>query len=404
MIKATLCATLLSILLSSSCSKSTRPDLKLRPYRSQVQSDKDLPNLSLSGSNAAPSQHLVYRFKNDAVLKMHKIKITNTAKTEYFSVHNYHGGYAGLQDTPDQNTPTPYTLIASLWDLNTSAANYAFYSYKAPTTVVSRFGGEGDGQKTVNPYGWELNTWYNVVLRSWKENGKIYIANFIHNEATGKWFHTSTIGRQAESGFLGVGNGAFLENWVGDNPSWDGRFHRKAFFKDCWNLGVDNVWEKSTSRYFSANANDAGRNGYFDRAFNAGYDATENAHFMEHGGSITPNAAFGTGRTLDLPEQANQGSTPTLTTLSSSNESAKYQSNKVIVSWAVSDTSSPQLSYKIELLDPNGVVLANKELIRPEKRADTLNNTLATGNYNVRLTITDIFNKQSTAKTVRVVK
>ncbi|MNI39435.1 hypothetical protein D3C73_936170 [compost metagenome] len=125
---------------------------------------------------------------------------------------------------------------------------------------------------------------------------------------------------------------------------------------------------------------------------------------MEHGGSITPNAAFGTGRTLDLPEQANQGSTPTLTTLSSSNESAKYQSNKVIVSWAVSDTSSPQLSYKIELLDPNGVVLANKELIRPEKRADTLNNTLVTGNYNVRLTITDIFNKQSTAKTVRVVK
>ena len=243
-----------------------------------------------------------------------------------------------------------------------------------------------------------------MVLRSWKENGKIYIANFIRNEATGKWFHTSTIGRRAESGFLGVGNGAFLENWVGDNPLWDGRFHRKAFFKDCWNLGVDNVWEKSTRRYFSANDNDAGRNGYFDRAFNAGYDAKENAYFMEHGGSVTPDAAFGTGRTLDLPEQANQGATPMLMALSGSNESAKYQSNKVIVSWAISDTGSPQLSYKIELLDPQGGVVANKELIRPETRADTLNNTLTTGNYNVRLTITDIFNKQSTAKTIRVMK
>ncbi|MDR2271210.1 MAG: DUF3472 domain-containing protein [Sphingobacterium sp.] len=404
MIKAILCASLISALIISSCSKSIRSDLKPKEYNTQAKNDKDLPNLSLSGNNAAPSQHLVYVFKKDAVLKMHKIKITNTAKTEYFSVHNYRGGYSGLQDTPDKNTPTAYTLIASLWDLNTAAKNYAFYSYKAPTTVTSRFGGEGDGQKTVNPYGWELNTWYNVVLRSWKENGTIYIANFIQNEATGKWFHTSTIGRQAESGFLGVNNGAFLENWVGDNPLWDGRFHRKAFFKDCWNLGMDNVWEKSTSRYFSANANDAGRNGYFDRAFNAGYDAQENAHFMEHGGSVIPDVAFGTGRTLDLPEQANQGVSPSLTALSSSNESAKYKGNKVIVSWKVSDTGAPQLSFKIELIDPKGAVLANKELIRPEKRADTLNNSLATGNYNVRLTITDIFNQQSTAKTIQVLK
>ncbi len=94
--RATLCATLLSALLSSSCSKSIRSDSKPKEYNTQATSGKDLPNLSLLGSNAAPSQHLVYVFKNDAILKMHKIKITNTAKTEYFSVLNYHGGYAGL--------------------------------------------------------------------------------------------------------------------------------------------------------------------------------------------------------------------------------------------------------------------------------------------------------------------
>ena len=53
-------------------------------------------------------------------------------------------------------------------------------------------------------------------------------------------------------------------------------------------------------------AGDQGRNGYFDRAFNSGYDATEDAYFMVHGGTTVPDTAFGTGRTLQLPTQTNQ--------------------------------------------------------------------------------------------------
>ena len=60
---------------------------------------------------------------------MNKVKITRSALTEYFSVINYSGGYAGLQQTPDKSFGTPNILIASLWDKNTAGGSYAGYSY-----------------------------------------------------------------------------------------------------------------------------------------------------------------------------------------------------------------------------------------------------------------------------------
>ncbi|KKX49846.1 DUF3472 domain-containing protein [Sphingobacterium sp. IITKGP-BTPF85] len=306
----------------------------------------------------------------------------------------------GLQDTPDLRYGTSNIMLASLWDKNTATNNLAFYSYLDSKTIASRFGGEGDGQKTLNPYNWTLNTWYNMVIRSWKENGKIYIANFVQDLSTGKWLHTSTIGREASAGYLGSGTGTFLENWVGDNPNYDGRFHRKAFLKDNWNLSINNVWEKSSSRYFSANDNDSVRNGQFDRAFNVGYNSTEDAYFMEHGGSTTPDPAFGTGRVLNLPEQAGQGNAPELTTIENSYSTARYHNNKLIVSWGINENKSPQLSYKLELLNASGSVIQTQEKIKPEKRVDTLSSSLTSGNYTVRITLTDIFNQQAASKLI----
>ncbi|CAM3654061.1 DUF3472 domain-containing protein [Elizabethkingia occulta] len=358
--------------------------------------EQDLPNIQLTGSNAAPSQHLTYYFPADAVLQMNKVKITRSALTEYFSVINYSGGYAGLQQTPDKSFGTPNILIASLWDKNTAGGSYAGYSYLGSKTVASRFGGEGDGQKTINPYQWKLNNWYNVVLRSWKENGKIYIANFIQDLATGKWFLTSTIYRDASTGNLGTYIDTFLENWVGDNPKYDGRYVRKAYLKDAWSLDSNNAWQKSTSRNFSANSGDQGRNGYFDRAFNSGYDAGEDAYFMVHGGTTVPDTAFGTGRTLQLPTQTNQGAAPVIQNLERTSATAQYGSNKVTVSWAINDTKAPQLSYNIQVLNSSGAVVQTVQKIKPEQRTEAITTTLAKGNYTVKLTLTDIFNNDTT--------
>lgn len=386
---------LLLLLFTSltSCQKSMLTENMEKQQREQNQT------LALAGTeNAAPSQHIFFSFPSDAIAKIHKIKITQSANAEYFSVHNYSGGYNGLQQTPDNSFGTPNILIASHWDPNTAAGVFSRVAYTATNTISGRFGGEGDGYKTINPYQWALNTWYNIAIRSWKLNGELFIGTFIQNMSTGAWFHTSTLAIPERTTFLGSGNDSFLENWTGSNPAYDGSFIRKAFFKDCWNLSTTNVWQKHTSRSFSANAGDEGRNGIYDRAFNSGYDAAEDAYFMEHGGSVQPDAAFGTGRTLALPAQTNQGTAPVITVGETQSVSAIYAGSTVYINWTNNATKTPQFSSKVELLDPSGNVLQTINEVLPQKRTATFSNvTLGSGTYSARVTITDIFNQVAPA-------
>ena len=354
----------------------------LRPSQGQAQ-------------GAAPSEHLVFYFPSDAILKMHKIKITQTAFASYFEINSFTRGYAGLQHTPDSSKGSSHTLISSLWDPNTADSIYSRVDYAAPDTYTGRFGGEGDGYQSINPYNWVLNTWYNQVIRAWKSEQRLHIATFIQNLSSGAWFHTATLSIPDQSGYLGSANDAFLENWTSSGSDRDGRYVRKAFFKDCWNLNTSGIWQKHTSRYFSANSGDSARNGIYDRAFNSGYDSTEDAYFMVHGGSTTPDAAFGTARSLNLPDQSGQGSAPTLTIGEISSVSSSYQNQNIVVGWTNNQLKSPQLSSTIEILDSNQQLLATFTDTLPERRADTLHLNLAAGTYTATVTIRDIFNQLS---------
>ena len=350
-----------------------------------------------TGENAAPSEHINFSFPSGGIVKLQKIKIVQSANSSYFSVHNYPGGYWGFQQTSDPSYGTPNILISSLWDTNTAAGVYSSPSYLGAGTVSSRFGGEGDGTKTINPYKWKLNTWYNFAVRFWTIGGNIYVATFVQDLGTGNWFLTSTITRADAMTSLGNGGDSFLENWEGF--TYDGRYKRKMFLKDFWNLNLNNVWEKHTSRYFTANAGDSVRNGIYDRAFNSGYDSKEDAYFMEHGGNVTPSAAFGTGRTLNLPAQTNQGNAPVLTIGAVSTVTASYTSGTVKVNWTINSTKSPQYSSKVEILNSSGTVVNTSDVIQPERRSVSLTQSLPAGSYTARVIITDIFNQVSAAVT-----
>jgi hypothetical protein len=348
--------------------------------------------------SAAPSVHLSYYFtSSDATLKMQKIKIVQSAYASYFEVNWFTNGYTGLQQTPDTRYGKSNILISSLWDANTAAGIYSNVDYNDPRTTKSRFGGEGDGWKTIHPYDWKLDTWYNLVNRAWKLNGRLYIGTFINDLSTGKWFHTATISIPFPQKYLNSYNDAFLENWDGRNAAWNGSFVRKAFFKDCWNLTTTGSWQKNTRAYFSANDSegDRNRNGIYHNSFNAWYDDVENAYCMQHGGNSTPSAAFAGGRTLNLPAQSNQGTAPAINTISISSFEISYQSGILETAWSVDDSTSPQLSAKIDLLDARGKVVLTVQDTLPQRRRFTIEEDLNLGEYTVRLRIRDIFNQLS---------
>jgi uncharacterized protein DUF3472/ricin-type beta-trefoil lectin protein/type IX secretion system substrate protein len=352
-----------------------------------------------SQSNAAPSEHLTFSFPGDAILQMQKLKVTQSAFASYFEVNSFTNGYAGIQQTPDSSHGSSHILISSLWDPNTAGGIYSVLDYAAPNTYTGRFGGEGDGWQSINPYNWTLNTWYNIVERSWKSNGQLFIATFINNLSTSAWFQTVTLSIPDPGYYLGSGNDAFLENWDGSTAAWDGRYIRKAYFKDCWMLTTGNSWEKSTNTYFSANANDSARNGIYNNAFNCGYDSTQNAYFMQNGGNTTPSSAFNGGRTLTLGAQVNQGTAPALTTGSVTAVTASYTGGKVYANWTIDGTKSPQLAATVQVLNSGGTVVFSYTDTVPQRRADTLSASLAAGTYTVKVAFTDIFNNTSNTGT-----
>jgi hypothetical protein len=352
----------------------------------------------LSQSNAAPSIHLVHYFpSNDAILKMQKIKVVQSAFAEYFEVNSFTRGYAGLQQTPVKSFGKRDILIASLWDINTTDHIYSTVDFKNSTTIARRFGGEGDGWQTINPYNWKLDTWYNVVQRAWKANGKLYIATFIEDLSTGEWFHTATFSIPDPGKYLSGPNDAFLENWDGDSRKCDGRHVRSAFFKDAWNLNPDGTWEKSTKVVFSANAGEADvrRNGIYHNSFNAFYDLTENAYCLRHGGTTTPSPEFKGERKINLPAQLDQGTSPKLAPGAITSVKANYSRGQVNVSWETDKIKSPQLSFFIEIADLKGTTVISKQDTSPEKRNISIPAHLAKGKYIVKMTIMDIFNEAS---------
>jgi hypothetical protein len=90
-------------------------------------------------SNAAPSIHLVSNISaSDAILKMHKVKIVQSADAEYFEVNYFTNGYDGLQQTPNNDWGSHNILIFSLWDLNTPGGIYSHVDYFAPLTDTAR--------------------------------------------------------------------------------------------------------------------------------------------------------------------------------------------------------------------------------------------------------------------------
>lgn len=345
--------------------------------------------------------HLSYEFASqDALLKMQRIKIVQSANASYFEVNSFTDGYAGLQQTADASYGNPNILLSSMWDANTANQNYAVVEYTAPTTSSSRFGGEGDGWKTVNPYGWQLNTWYNLVNRAWRKAGRLHIATFINDGATGRWLHSATLSTPFPNKYLTAYNDAFLENWNGFDPSENGRFVRKAFFKDCWILNTSGTWEKSLRIYCSVNGDaDRVRNGIYHDRFNAFYDGTENAYCMQHGGSTTPSADFQGGRTVYFPPQANQGNAPVLGPAVVTSVAATYATGTLTVNWAMDERAAPQLAAKVEIIDAAATVIRMVEDTLPQRRSASISYSLPPGTYTARVQVRDIFNVLSAPAT-----
>ena len=350
-----------------------------------------LTPMKLLGQGAAPSSHLYYSGGNaTSDIWMNQVYVPVTTLYTYYSVMGWNtgsegGGYCGIQDSPDGG----HKYIFSIWDPSNGQTIKA--AYVGNGTIIKNFGGEGTGLQSNNPaLGWNINTWYNQVTRVWQYNGHTHFGFWIQDMNTGIWSHMVTMDYPVANVYFKNNNDAFIEDWIGSGANV-----RKVLYKEAWQRSTAGAWKLQKAASFSSNSGDAGRNGQYNEAFNAGVE--NGAFFMQIGGNTTHSFP---GRTTSL-SIASSATVPTLTVGAISSFQAGYQSsNKTMVAnWAINQTKSPQYSYRIEIYNNSqytGTPVLTSTGNVPHQRDAAVNvASLANGTYYVKMTINDIFDQTS---------
>lgn len=315
----------------------------------------------------------------------------NTCKkvNTYYSTLNFslgpRGGYAGIQYKANEI----YNNIFSMWDLQDSHVPQCTTEYVAPNTYVDGFGGEGTGLHTDNPMSWTPGTWYATVVRRWSTgDGKTRIGFFMYNYGTQKWKHYVTIVTpENDAQFTGTKLGGFVENW----NSAASKATRCGYFRNFWSMNTQGNWSKP-ARYTAA----AGTGSWgAETAFN-------NTAIKVTSCGTTP-APVGSSVTFNsITQDGTKPSTVLPITVTTVTPSYNAGTNSMNVSWASSETTSPQLSYKVSLYTEaswgNGYTpVAVVTGVRPDQRnvSVPLPVNSQPGKYYVSVVLEDIFKQSS---------
>lgn len=381
---------LVIVAVCSSCSKDN-DDLGLDSVTTKSTST------SAYNTGAAPTVQLTSFFFNEGIAKIQKVKIEETAPNTYYCTQQFTGGDLGFQNTSDRTLGTYNIQIFNYWDTNPYAKQYAKHVYASPGTIQGRINSGGLGVQTKNPYNWKLNQWYTTVTRAWRVGSEICVASFIQDDQTKEWLHTATLVRPAVNldSYLGKNLNSYLQNWPSTNATDDGRHRRRVYFKDTWNLTMNNDWELPYMTVINAIPNTT----IHGKSYNGNYDYAEKAYFIEHGGMSSPNSNFKDNRITfySTPEYNNSNQIQPETTVGeitnitiNKNTNNRYFS----INWIVNPTKTPQFSTLIVVTDNAGRTIFTNNEIKPEKRTQTITEILREGvRYNVKIIMTDIFNQ-----------
>ncbi|AZA54702.1 DUF3472 domain-containing protein [Chryseobacterium sp. G0201] len=315
----------------------------------------------------------------------------NTCKkvNTYYSTLNFslgpRGGYAGIQYKPNEI----YNNIFSMWDIQDSNVPQCTTEYVAPNTYVDGFGGEGTGLHTDNPMPWTPGTWYATVVRRWSiGDGKTRIGFFMYNYGTQKWKHYVTIVTpENDAKFTGTKLGAFVENW----NSAASKDTRCGYFRNFWSMNAQGNWSKP-ARYTAA----AGTGSWgAETAFN-------NTAIKVTSCGTTPAPAGSSVTFNSITQDGTKPSTALPITVTTVTPSYNAGNNSMNVTWANSEATSPQLSYKVSLYTEtswgNGYTpVAVVTGIRPDQRSASVSLPANSqpGKYYVSVVLEDIFKQTS---------
>ncbi len=339
-------------------------------------------------------------------LSLFRIYVSEESKNLYKDPNMQNGGgYAGLQsgayaEDADgnrlKNEDGSYFFgnvgIFSIWEMPYQAEDGTQKVLNASRMYpvgAATFGNEGKGMHIVQPYDWEENGWYRMLLHSWEDEqtGTTFMGQWFKNLQTGEWtLFTYYDTHLIHSAFSGEGDYMcfFQENFT-ESTKYD---LRRFKLKNIYAKDVEDDQWKSLNR--NTMCYTGGGGGLHNFGSNGEYFWGETGGIVEDQNYY--NSTTGNTQAFSI-NQPNQPDFGTQMPLSLSAE--KNDGNDLIVSWNNDATSAPQLSYKVDVYDAGGRKLTSKSATRPEACSCVINN-FSPSAYKCVLTITDVYGNTRT--------
>ena len=350
-----------------------------------------------AGQNAAPSSHLVFddNFEGDIVINEVRVPQSGVAMYTYYEALGWRGGasgYAGIQVHPRGNN-----FIFSIWDHKDHAAPIKAV-HRGPGTITQKFGGEGTGLKSWNfELGWEPDTWYTLVSRSWAVGDHTFYGFWARSGESKKWTHLVTMDVAAKKAFFKGGTDAFIEDWLET-----GKNSRTTNLRGGWKRKLNGDWHTFQGGRYSVNYWDLApgkRSFNFKTNWNGGVakDEAGSFYFMTAGGRDTKPSATNPSR-HNIKRKGTKPKYEAIKLKSAKLRLAKR--GKLVLTWETDSQTLPQFGFKITGHDnpsAQGEALFQLEGVEPHARRAELPMQKALGQAQVfvRIRCLDILDNES---------
>lgn len=291
------------------------------------------------------------------------------------------GAYAGLQITYRSNMRKG---IMSFWRYECTdwMDNVSYIYADVMMGKSTHYDNEGSGTSCVMDYQWDCGTWYRELLYCWEdvETGETFMGNWYYNYNTDHWDLFVYYNTHLIDSYINSGVSQFLENF-----SQSYRENVRNFrYKGVYVLGHETgEWISSpTVKVFT----DRNEKAVGETSMGVAEDGSYVWGQVDGGSAIDSDDYKEMTTTIVQPEKPQNIGTPKFSKVSVKTDNDGNQ----ILSWEMDEHSTPQLSYRLTVTDPDYKVIYSGTQTRPNVQEVNLGK-LNSDVFTCTLTVKDVF-------------
>ncbi len=276
---------------------------------------------------------------------------------------------------------------------STESTNISYEQANGISYGIKPFSGEGRGLQSYYHLDWKANSWYTFVTKFWQDGDNTKIGFWLLDYDAATWSHYITMIYPERNVYATSSFGSFLENYVATDGAVRSMYAAPRFSRllsgDWYYKGKGMVYASGSGKEFNEN--------YVARVEDATF-------FMQSGGNENDHSELDQRKTIDYATfYASDLSLAEPFFDPISIQSIAYENGSLV--WEIAADKLPQFSYEYKISkvvregdDVSFYPVIEGSFVDPDCRSKAIDlSTLEPGQYDVQLTVYDIFGTKSTS-------